>query len=224
MHRLAVLALSLLVLCVSAFPSVIARETNADRFRRGYPPLPPTRRGTAKRTGPSSRPPQTCSGVIEVRDQSGTMKLGFVENLPGPRDSFGVSAPGTPKSQHLQATFSGSAHTLVATNAAFPPPFFLGSDFPYVQAPMEPSSGEDLFKNIPSTPGAEVWSCNTVTKELTVALPDLMGGTVPTVLWWDRAFNALAFVQDVPKFTAINKQNEPLDNQPLIVTFFLVQP
>ncbi|KAI0249651.1 hypothetical protein BJV78DRAFT_1225111 [Lactifluus subvellereus] len=220
MHRLAVLALSLLVLCISAqaLPSVLARETNADRLRRGYPPLPPTRRDTAKRTGPSMRPPQTSSGVIEVRDQSGTRRLGFVDTLPDPGTGiFRVSAPGTPQSRHLQATFSGSAHTLVATNAAFPPPFFLGSDFPFVTAPKDLFSGEIFFRNIVSSPGAEVWSFDDVTKELTVALPNPAGGTFPTVFWWQRkpvtpalTGNGLFFVTDVPKFAESDKITDPL--------------
>ncbi|KAI0249656.1 hypothetical protein BJV78DRAFT_1362710 [Lactifluus subvellereus] len=230
MHRLAVLALSLLVLCITAFPSALARETNADRLRRGYPPLPPTRRGTAKRANPSISPLQTSGGVLEVRDQSGTQRLGFVENLSDRSPLLGVSDPGTPQSQHLQATFSGSAHTLVATNAAFPAPFFLGSDFPFVEEPNQPPPGEVLFTNVPSSSGAQVWSFNPTTNELTgkststVALPNPSGGTVPTVFWWDRFENVLSFVTDVPTFSNTAKQTEPPDQQPLVVTFFLVQP
>ena len=64
MHRLAVVALTLLVIIASILPPVLARETNADRLARGYPPLPParrepTRRDTAKRGSPSSSPSQT---------------------------------------------------------------------------------------------------------------------------------------------------------------------
>ena len=64
MHRLTVVALTLLVIIASILPPVLARETNADRLRRGYPPLPPsrrepTRRDTAKRSGTSSVPPKT---------------------------------------------------------------------------------------------------------------------------------------------------------------------
>lgn len=64
MHRLAVVALTLLVIIASVIPPVLARETNADRLRRGYPPLAPARRApsrrdTAKRSGPSAVPPQT---------------------------------------------------------------------------------------------------------------------------------------------------------------------
>jgi len=221
MHRLAVLAL--FVLCISAFPSVLARETNADRFRRGYPPLPPTRRGTAKRANPSPMPPQTSSGVLEVRDQSGH-GLGFVENVSDRSPFLGVSDPSTPQPQHLQATFSGSAHTLVATNAAFPAPFFLGSDFPFAEEPGELPPGEVLFTNIQSSPGAKVWSFNPATNELTVALPKPSGGTVPIVFWWDRFENVLFFVTDVPTFNDTAKQTEPPDQQPLIVKFFLVQP
>jgi len=57
MRRLTALALTLLVVIASVFPTVLARETNADRLRRGYPPLPPSRRDTAKRAGPSVVPP-----------------------------------------------------------------------------------------------------------------------------------------------------------------------
>lgn len=56
MHRFAVLALTLLVVFASVLPTVLARDTNAERFRRGYPPLPPTRREVAKRQKPSSTP------------------------------------------------------------------------------------------------------------------------------------------------------------------------
>jgi hypothetical protein len=59
MHRLSVIALTLLVVFASVLPTVLARETNGDRFRRGYPPLPPSRRDVAKRQKPSSTPPKT---------------------------------------------------------------------------------------------------------------------------------------------------------------------
>lgn len=64
MHRLTVVALTLLVIIASILPPVLARETNAARLARGYPPLPPsrrepTRRDTAKRSGASATPPQT---------------------------------------------------------------------------------------------------------------------------------------------------------------------
>lgn len=59
MHRLSVIALTLLVVFASVLPTVFARETNGDRFRRGYPPLPPSRREVAKRQKPSTTPPKT---------------------------------------------------------------------------------------------------------------------------------------------------------------------
>jgi hypothetical protein len=58
MHRLTVIALTLLVVFASVLPTVLARETNGDRFRRGYPPLPPSRREVAKRQKPSTTPPK----------------------------------------------------------------------------------------------------------------------------------------------------------------------
>jgi hypothetical protein len=59
MHRLAVIALTLLVVFASVLPTVLARETNGERFKRGYPPLPPSRREVAKRQKPSAVPPKT---------------------------------------------------------------------------------------------------------------------------------------------------------------------
>lgn len=56
MHRLAVVALTLLVVFASVLPTVLARETNMQRFQRGLAPLPPSRREVAKRQKPSSAP------------------------------------------------------------------------------------------------------------------------------------------------------------------------
>jgi hypothetical protein len=63
MNRLTAVALIFFVLFTSVLPLALARETkretNADRFRRGAPPLPPTRRDSANRPDPSSKPPTT---------------------------------------------------------------------------------------------------------------------------------------------------------------------
>ncbi|KAH9991174.1 hypothetical protein BJV77DRAFT_1009367 [Russula vinacea] len=151
MHRLAVIALTLLVVFASVLPTVLARETNGDRFKRGYPPLPPSRREVAKRQKPSAVPPKTT--VVEVRDSSGTHHIGFLgKTLP-----LGVTTQGS--SSAVQVSFSASAHTLQATSPAFSPPF-LGDD-----------PTKNILTNVPNGSGATIWSLDPTTGELTINVP-----------------------------------------------------
>ncbi|KAH8989448.1 hypothetical protein EDB92DRAFT_867949 [Lactarius akahatsu] len=194
MHRLAAVALTFFVLFSSLLPLALARaETNADRFKRGAPPLPPTRRDSANRADPSPRPPPTI---------------------------IGVSPLNSPQSARLQATYSGSVHTLVATNALFPAPYFLGSQFPYFNDPGASPPEEILFTNVVESPGAKVWSYRQYTRELTVALPKPSGGSVQAVFAWDKLQNALELVTDVPTFLAAAWESEPHDQQPVLVRLF----
>jgi hypothetical protein len=54
---------------VAAVAATPYRETNAERFARGMPPLPPQKRSTpafaAKRTGPSGTPSQCTTGPVQ---------------------------------------------------------------------------------------------------------------------------------------------------------------
>jgi hypothetical protein len=224
MNRLTAVALIFFVLFTSVLPLALARETkretNADRFRRGAPPLPPTRRDSANRPDPSSKPPTTASGYIVVRDQSGLHNLGYMENFATRGPLIGVSPLDSPTSARLQGTYSDSAHTLVATNALFPAPFFLGSQYPYSNDPSASPPEEILFTNVPESPGAEVWSYNTDSKELTIALPKPNGGSVQAVFAWDTLQNALELVTDVPTYLAAAWESEPHDKQPVLVTLF----
>jgi hypothetical protein len=177
MHRLSVIALALLVVFASVLPTVLARETNGDRFRRGYPPLPPSRRDVAKRQKPSSTPPKTASGFLEVRDSSGAHRLGFVENNKSPLSVLGVT---TDKNSALQGTFSAATKTVQVSNN---PPSFLGAD---------PSSGqsEDILTLVSDSPGAKIWSLNAVTNELT---PNFL--TLASIIW-DSDNNELELATD----------------------------
>ena len=62
MQRFTVVLFALVALFAIVVPSSantlpqVKRETNADRFARHLPPLPPTRRATAKRQRPSQTP------------------------------------------------------------------------------------------------------------------------------------------------------------------------
>ncbi|KAF8470308.1 hypothetical protein DFH94DRAFT_772241 [Russula ochroleuca] len=170
MHRLAVIALTLLVVFASVLPTVLARETNGDRFKRGYPPLPPSRREVAKRQKPSAVPPKTT--VVEVRDSSGVHHLGFLgKTLP-----LGVTTQGS--SSAVQVSFSAASHTLQSTSPAFNPPF-LGDD-----------PTKNVLTNVPNGAGATIWSLNAGTSELTVNVPQ------PGLFLWDTHQNVLDIVTD----------------------------
>jgi hypothetical protein len=220
MHKLAAVVLTVLVLFTSVLPPALGarRETNADRFRRGAPPLPPTRRDGAYQPQPSSKP--TVSGFLVLRDLSGLHNLGYIENNPYRGPLIGMSPLNSPESARLQATFSGSDHTLVATNALFPGPYFLGTTFPSPNDPNEYPPEELLFTNVPDGSGAEDWSYDSNTGELTIALPKPSGGTVPAVFALDVYQNALELVTDVPTFLSATAASEPSDQQPILVRVF----
>ncbi|KAN0109672.1 hypothetical protein V8E52_009109 [Russula decolorans] len=177
MHRLSVIALTLLVVFASVLPTVLARETNGDRFRRGYPPLPPSRRDVAKRQKPSSTPPKTASGFLEVRDSSGAHRLGFVENNESGLPALGVT---TDKNSALQGTFSAATKTVQVSNGS---PSFLGANDPSGQ------SGEFLAL-VSDSSEAKIWSLNAATNELTPNFLTL------SAITWDDVHNELELVTD----------------------------
>jgi hypothetical protein len=180
MHRLSVIALTLLVVFASVLPTVLARETNGDRFRRGYPPLPPSRRDVAKRQKPSSTPPKTASGFLEVRDSSGAHRLGFIDNDKSLLPVLGVT---TDKNSALQGTFSAATKTVQVSNVS---PSFLGADDPSGQ------SGE-MLSLVSDGPDAKIWSLNAATNELTPNFLTLAAIT------WDQGHNELELVTDSSK-------------------------
>lgn len=187
MHRLSVIALTLLVLFASVLPTVLARETNGDRFRRGYPPLPPSRRDVAKRQKPSTTPPKTASGFLEVRDSSGAHRLGFVENNKARLPALGVTKD---KNSALQGTFSAATKSVQVSNV-YGSPSFLGANDPSGQ------SGE-LLSLVSDGPGAKIWSISAATNELTPNFLTL------AAISYDNANNELELVTD-PSSAAPNQ-------------------
>lgn len=214
MRRLAALVLTLLVVIASIFPTILARETNADRLRRGYPPLPPSRRDTAKRSGPSVvPPPQPVCGAVEVRDQPGIHRLGFVENNAALIPVITVLSPNAPSSGRLHVCFTLSTHTLAPTDLVFTPPlkspvippWFLGSPWPDPHHP-DPPPQEEPLTIVGDTPGAHIWYLDPNTLELTITLP----GPTPAGFAWCQSLMEL-------KITTV----WPPPNQDPVVRFFL---
>ncbi|KAI0249657.1 hypothetical protein BJV78DRAFT_1155620 [Lactifluus subvellereus] len=95
MQRLTIALFTLLAVFAHLVPVASARaielakrETNADRFARGLPPLPPTRRDTAKRGSPSrvslaaAAVQKSQTGRIQIRDAHSGYAYGYLENSP----------------------------------------------------------------------------------------------------------------------------------------------
>jgi len=160
------------------------------------------------------------SGHIIIRDLTGLHDLGYMENSATRGILIGVSPLNSPISARLQVTYSGSGHTVVATNALFPAPFFLGSTYPDAADPNDPPPERALFTNIVDGPGAQVWDYHPLLHELTIALPKPGGGSVKAVFAWDVLTNALELVTDVPTYLAVAWQSEPHDQQPVLVRLF----
>ncbi|KAI0287329.1 hypothetical protein BC826DRAFT_1108507 [Russula brevipes] len=176
-------------------PSQKPRDSNVGLFKRNYPLVTPQRTAAA--------PPQTVSGVLEIRDHSGARQVGFVENQQCHFPLIGVTHPSAAKTDRLEATFSGDAHTVVADSA------FLGPDFfPDLTDPNAPP--EDIL----------------ITSALdSFNLPQPNGRTVPAVFVWDKFQNALLLVTDWPAYQATAAKSGPLfDREPELVRLFLVDP
>ncbi|KAI0259406.1 hypothetical protein BC834DRAFT_632908 [Gloeopeniophorella convolvens] len=180
----------------------------------GYIPPPPAR--------PSSTPPQTVNGRLEIRDLTGRVRLGYIENALSRTPILGLTPASSPRASDLAAAFDPRAHTLLATNARFAAPYFLGSSFPYANDPGAAVPEEILFTNVPESAGAEVWSFDAFTRELTIHLPNPHGGSVQPVFALDTYQNALELVTDVPVFLAATRASEPPDKQPVLVRIYLV--
>jgi hypothetical protein len=127
MHKFTCLGLTLLLLLASVIPSVLARPTNADRLKRGLSPLPPGRRQTAKRAGPSPSPvtiPPVIFGLLDARDITGTKRLGFAAKQGAGTPTvpaIEVIAPTQPAALFLQVNFTVATHNL-AGNLILPAP------------------------------------------------------------------------------------------------------
>ncbi|KAH8995127.1 hypothetical protein EDB86DRAFT_1215224 [Lactarius hatsudake] len=222
MHRLAAVALTFLVLFSSVLPLAIARaETNADRFKRGAPPLPPTRRDSTNRADPSSRPPPTVSGHLVIRDITGRQILGYMQNSDSRSPIIGVSPLNSPQSARLRQ------RTPVLHTPLLPPmPCFLRHTFLDPSSPTSTTLGPPLLRRFSSrmslraVPGAKVWSYQQYTRELTIALPKPSGGSVQAVFAWDKLQNALELVTDVPTYLTAAWESEPHDQQPVLVRLF----
>ncbi|KAH9958828.1 hypothetical protein BC827DRAFT_1269275 [Russula dissimulans] len=156
-------------------------------------PFLPSRREAAKR----SQQPLSSGGAIEVRDSSGAHHLGYIDNVQCTSSGFDVT---NSKSNALQAKFASSS--LVATNAAFSSPFYLGATFNPGALPEE----TDFINVVAGSAGATIWSFDSTFPH-----------GVPVIIVWDAFHKAVVFVEDLHAYQADAEQHEPSNQQPQVV-------
>ncbi|KAI9439000.1 hypothetical protein H4582DRAFT_1946070 [Lactarius indigo] len=172
------------------------RETNGQRFARGLPPLPPTRRSpteTANRRQVSQQPGSSTTGRLEVRQAADNTRLGYVAN-DASRGPIGLNLDiaHNPAIPDLTVEFSGS--NLVAQDPEFEAPFNIGA---YGTLPLSPQTLSTIeFINVDPGPGAAIWSLDSTSGALNATWTNAVNGTTQPTLIYDFGLNALNFTSN----------------------------
>jgi len=177
----------------------VRRETNAERFVRGMPPLPPrfgTRTLTAQRRKPSHSVEQpdseTWSGRIEVRAADDDSVIGYVVKAPD-GGALELDNPDYPGHKDLHVEYSDSS--LKITDDGFDGSPYIGGD------------GHDILKhgssatiscaNVPSGQSATIWDFDVDTQELYIlSWTNEDGSSVQPDIVYHRDQNRLVFAGD----------------------------
>ncbi|KAI0259404.1 hypothetical protein BC834DRAFT_906271 [Gloeopeniophorella convolvens] len=209
----------------SGAASLQRRETNAQRFARGLPPLPPIRRtstDTAKRSQASpqvqtGKPQPPPSGRLEVRWAVNGSVAGYIANnaTAGPIGLNLNPDPNQLPDCDLHVEYSDSS--LVALDAKFPAPFYVGGNGTLPLAAGSPNTIE--FINVEAGPWAAVWALDWNTGVLNATWTNPDGSKDQPSLAYDPALNALNFTGD---FTALYNLISPPTQY--LVNLFLVSP
>ncbi|KAF5362570.1 hypothetical protein D9756_002354 [Leucocoprinus leucothites] len=201
-------------------------QTNAERMARGLPPNPPAqfaRRATpvlaAKRwpTSPSPSPspgPSSChKGMIEVKYDFDGHSAGFVRNWENGGVS-GLNFSGEPLEVKVCKAEATNLYNIVATNAVFPSPHYVGATSGTVSKSLSLGDRSSVgFSNVPQTPPnghpnlvngsyyeSAIWSFDASTKELTPQWYNPDGSKPSTVIAYDVRANELFFVGDISQW------------------------
>ncbi|KAH9074979.1 hypothetical protein EDB83DRAFT_2312445 [Lactarius deliciosus] len=198
----ALVALFAIVPSSASALSQVKRETNADRFARGLPPMPPTRRSTAKRQQNS---PVPRSGRIQVRDPGNGNPHGYIKN--GRSGPGGVNHNDHPDDSDLSVIFDPAEKTIYCLGSHF------SEDGPYLGALDHSeflgghSTASVIITNVNigiSTAQAGIWTIDRVTGILT-AIWRNHDGTIATVSCvYHPGSNVLALVGDPDDFISQN--------------------
>ncbi|KAH9043985.1 hypothetical protein EDB84DRAFT_1471209 [Lactarius hengduanensis] len=169
------------------------RETNAHRFARGLPPLPPVRRSpteSAMRRQVSPPPISSTTGRLEVRRADSGAVLGHVANDPN-RGPVGLNlyTEGDPAYTDLDVKFSDS--DLLSLDPAFDTPYYIGG---FGTHPLSPKNTNTIqFINVNAGPDAAIWSLDTTSGALNATWTNPDGTQVKPTLIYDAGSNVLSF-------------------------------
>ncbi|RDB23867.1 hypothetical protein Hypma_009202 [Hypsizygus marmoreus] len=180
---------------------------------------------------PSTSPPVTYNGRIQVRAGDTGRIIGFVRNVAGLLPVNGVNF-GTPD-QDLRVTFTtpglNGPFNILATNPAFTAPFYIGASSSATFGPGSGNSG--LFLNVDQTPLLApptatgqfsigewgFWFLDSATGKLAAQYVNPDGTRPATVIGYDGLRNSLFFTGDVG---AWNTLNNPLLPAAVVELFF----
>jgi len=204
MQRFAVVLFALVALFATVVPSSassllhVKRETNADRFARGLPPLPPTRRETAKRQQNSQQPSAPTTGRIQVRDNGSGSPLGYVQN--GQSGPHGIDI--NPGFTDLYVTFNSVQNTIFFQDQQFIGGSFFGALDPgnIINAASTlalPLTNVYLGNVIEE---ADIWWIDQTTGELTAYWTNPDSTTSLVYFAYNAAADSLVLVGDVVDF------------------------
>ncbi|KAH9055750.1 hypothetical protein EDB87DRAFT_1687836 [Lactarius vividus] len=191
------------------------RETNAQRFARGLPPLPPARRSpteTAERRQVSQPPTSPVTGRLEVRQADGVAVLGHVANDPtrGPV-GLNLNADSNQAYADLDVTFSDS--NLLSQDPAFKSPYYIGGSGKKSLSPKNTNTIQ--FINVHAGPDAAIWSLDTKSGALNATWTNPDRTQVTPTLIYDSGSNVLHFTANPLALYNLQLQ--------VPVTIFLVQ-
>ncbi|KAI0297459.1 hypothetical protein B0F90DRAFT_1739507 [Multifurca ochricompacta] len=185
---------------------LVKRETNAVRFARGLPPLPPVRRtktSAAKRAEPSqhfgaTKVAKSSTGRLEIRWAANGTTAGYVANNP-------TTGPiGLNLNNDLELYVDYSDSNLLARDARFPAPYYVGGHGDSTLAAG--SSNTIEFINVESGPTAAIWTLDSNTRALNATWTNSHGSKTQPSLAYDPSLNALNFTGD---FTALSNLHNP---------------
>lgn len=234
----------LVAMTLGAASALPIQETNAQRLARGLPPNPPkflrswdardtpTPAMVAKRTQTSPTPANVFTGRLDVRNLDGS-SVGHVRNWPGAGTIGGTNFLGSDGDLLVKATSTSNndLYDILATNPAFPAPFYVGAGGNNNPILAKGSRSTIDFTNVAQTPPGSkpvatgsgglyvesaIWSLNKNTKQVSPQWINPDGSSPTTTLAYDIRANHLFFVGDLAAY------NEGNDTPASAVNLFII--
>jgi hypothetical protein len=212
MQRFAIVLLAFVALFAIFAPSSVnalshvKRETNADRFARGLPPLAPSRRSTAKRHH-NSQVSVPHSGRLQVRDHGNGQSLGYLQNAPS-----GPGGINTGNNPDLSVQYNPKDHSITCVGSQFSQGgSYLGG--PTSSQSLNPGSPVSVpLTNVDNSNSDSscIWTADK-TGKLTAEWKNSDGSIAPVSCAYNADKNAFVLTGDSDGFCNQNSGWEPVD-------------